>query len=249
MVGGSAGFSLGPLLAATLLAPAGLRSTVWLLIPSLLVAALLLAVTGRVDRVVMAPRARPRGGELGAIAWAAVLALGSVIVLRAWINSTLGAFLPLLYSGRQEAPALAGEILFLLFFTEGFGTALGGWVADRIGMKPTLVGSFLLLGPLLHLFLAAGGLWAAPAAVVVGLFLGASVSITLVAAQDVLPARTGMASGIAIALGNIVGGIGVAVQGLLADHYGLELSVEALVLVSLVTAAAALGVRGRPAPS
>lgn len=248
---GTAGYASGPLLAAVVLLPAGIRSSVVLLVPSLLVGLLLLATTRRVDRLVMARgEMAPKVGG-APVAWAEVVALGSVIVIRAWVSFGILVFLPLLYAERGESSRLTGEVLFLVLLMEGTGTAVGGWLADSIGRRVTMVVSFLLLGPALHFFVAATGPVVVPLALATGLLMGASIIITLVAAQEMLPSRMGMASGIAISLNQIMGGAGVALQGLLADRYGLLFSMEILVVASLVAAGASLiattgaGGRGR----
>ncbi len=239
MVLGSLGYASGPLMAATLLVPSGLKSTPVLLLPAILVALLLFATLGKVDRR-PAEKGPAMVGPRGPISWMGVAVLGVVIVARSWVSNGLVAFLPLLYSARGHAPQLAGEMMFLLFALEGGGMALGGWMADRVGRKLTIAISFLLLVPLLHLFLSSEGTPAVALAIPVGILMGASVTVTLAMAQEILPSRMGMASGIAISLSQIMGGIGVALQGILADRYGLEPSMETLVAASLVAAAASL---------
>ena len=117
---------------------------------------------------------------------------------------------------------------------EAVGIAAGGWLADRIGRKPTLIVSFLLAVPTLHLFLAADGTGAVLLAISLGILIGCSMTITLVAVQEALPSRMGVASALAISLNQIMGSIGVTVQGLIADRHGLMTAMEILVAVTLV---------------
>ena len=242
MLFGNAGYSLGPLLAATVLVPAGLRSSSLLLIPGLMATLLLLGFTRRVDRVVMFGGTTVRKGGGASTSRAGIAAVGGVIVIRAWLAYGVIAFLPLLYAARGADATRTGEMLFLFIIMEGVGTAAGGWLADRIGRKPTMVVSFLLVAPLMHFFLAADGAAAAILALALGLMLGASVTITLVAVQEILPSRMGVASALAISLNQIMGGVGVAIQGVVADQYGLMVAMEILVGITLLAAVASAAV-------
>ncbi len=242
---GNVGYSLGPLIAATVLVPRGLRSTLFLMIPAVLVVALLFSNAERVDRAVKAHSATIHLEDHGPVSWLGMVALAAVIALRAWVESGLGAFLPLLYAARAEAPTLAGETLFLMFVMEGPGTAVGGWFADRVGRKPTIIAGFLLLVPSIHLFLGLNGNSAMALAPIIGLLIGVSATITILAAQEVMPSRMGVASGVATSLSTIMGGLGVALQGILADRYGLDLAMWILVAVALFAAVSSAAIPKR----
>ncbi len=245
MVVANVGLSAGPLLAATVLIPAGLQGTTLLLIPALLVASLLFKAMGPVDRLLVKKAPGTSVEKVGPIAWGGVVALMLTIVVRSWVEYGLLAFVPLLYAARGEAPDLAGRTLFLLLIMEGTGSLVGGLLADNLGRKPVLVASFLLMAPAVHFFVATPGQEAVILALTVGFLLGIPLTVTLAAAQEIVPSRMGVASGLAISAGMIVGGAGVALQGVLADRLGLESSLGILVVVSVVATLAALGVSSR----
>ena len=249
MVVANVGLSAGPLLAATVLMPAGLRGTALLLIPAVPVGVLLFRALGPVDRRLVGKEAMPVGVGGAPLARLGVAALVVTIVVRSWVEYGLLAFIPLLYAARGETADLAGRILFLLLIMEGTGSLVGGLLADRVGRRPVLLVSFLLMAPLTHLFVAAPGSDAALPALAVGFLLGTPLTVTLAAAQEIVPARMGMASGLAISAGMIVGGVGVSLQGILADMYGLESSLGLLVAVALAAAMASLAVAGRRRPA
>jgi FSR family fosmidomycin resistance protein-like MFS transporter len=245
MVIANVGLSAGPLLAATLVMSAGLQGTALLLIPALPAGALLFRALGPVDRLLVRKATGEPAEKVGPIAWAGVVALVVTIVVRSWVEYGLLSFVPLLYAARGEAPDLAGRVLFLLLIMEGTGSLIGGLLADHLGRKPVLVGSFLLMAPVVHLFVGSPGPDAALPALAAGFLLGAPLTVTLAAAQEIVPSRMGVASGLAISSGMIVGGAGVSLQGVLADRFGLQASLGILVAAAVVATAAALGVSGR----
>lgn len=240
MIFGNLGFSFGPLLAAMILVPAGMKSTAALLAPGLLVALLLIFAAKRVDRAAMAKAVARGGVGLGIVSWSGVAAAVGINISRFWVEYSLIAFIPLLFAARGEPPELAGQILFLIFSTGAAGTALGGWLADRVGRRSVAVVSFLMLIPLVHLFLSATAWGAVLLALSLGLILGLTGALPLATIQEAVPSRMGMASGIANSSGTIMGGLGVSMHGILADSYGIEASLQLLIGVVLVGAAASL---------
>ena len=242
IVMGTAGLAIAPLLGSRVLVPAGLGSTPYLLIPGLLAVALLLLASRRTQGIITSYH-RLQEVATAPIHWVGVGALALVIAIRSWVEYGVISFLPLLYAARGEAPEVAGQMLFLVIMMQAVGTALGGWLADRVGRKQTLVVSFVLMAPSLHFFLLAQGPEAALLAGCVGMLGGWPQTVTMVAAQEALPGRMAMASGLASSLGMIMGGIGVAFLGVMGDRIGLQTSLEAMVIGVVVAAAASLVVR------
>lgn len=240
MLFGNAGYAIGPLLAATVLVPAGLSSSSVLLVPGVLATALLIAITPRVDRVVGYGASAIKKGGGAAVSRLGIAAVGTIIVMRAWIAYGVIAFLPLLYAARGEDAMRTGQVLFMFIIMEGVGTAVGGWLADRIGRRPVMLVSFVLVAPVVHFFLMSDGIAASVLAMGLGVLVGSSNTTTLVAVQEILPSRMGLASALAISLNQIMGGLGVGIQGVMADQYGLVTAMELLVGITLVAALASL---------
>jgi FSR family fosmidomycin resistance protein-like MFS transporter len=240
MILGNLGFSFGPLLAAMVLVPAGMKSTAILLVPGILVALSLLFATKKIDRADMAKVAAGRMISSGVVSWSGVAAAVGIIISRFWVEYSMIAFVPLLFAARGAPPELAGQILFLIFSMGAIGTALGGWLADRFGRRIVAVASFMMLVPLVHFFLSATSWDAALLAFLLGLTLGLTGTLPLVTIQEALPSRMGMASGIANSSGMIMGGLGVAMHGVIADSYGIETSLQFVIVIVLIGAAASL---------
>ena len=102
------------------------------------------------------------------------------------------------------------------------GTLVGGGLVDRWGARAVLVGTQLLLLPLLIVLPLVG---AAGATILLGPFgfvTIASFSITIVLGQAYLPSRVGLASGITLGLAIGLGGVAATALGLVADAAGLH---------------------------
>jgi FSR family fosmidomycin resistance protein-like MFS transporter len=75
---------------------------------------------------------------------------------------------------------------------------------------------FTLMLPYASLF------WTGPLAVMIGLILASAFPAIIVFAQELVPGKVGMVSGLFFGLAFGVGGLGAAVLGVLADHVGIE---------------------------
>jgi FSR family fosmidomycin resistance protein-like MFS transporter len=222
--GGNVGFAVGPVMAAWLMGRFGLSGTVAVMAPGLLMAAAVYAW-----RDTFAARPLARGADAFApdipIPWGRLTTLCAVITLRSWGYSGLITFIPLLLSEQGVPLQVAGWSLFVFLFFGALGGLLGGHLSDRVGRHLVIATSLLTFpvvmtmalsvsGPLQWLFLA-----------VAGAALLASFSVTVVFAQELLPRRLGLASGLTLGLAFGAGGVGVALSGFLADALGLRSSV------------------------
>ena len=102
------------------------------------------------------------------------------------------------------------------------GTLLIGAVADRIGLRRTLLVTQTLLTPLILVFVFVGGVVGAIALMVVGMCVVGTFGVTMVLSQLYLPRHVGMASGLSIGLAMGVGGVAAVALGAVADAVDLE---------------------------
>ena len=112
--------------------------------------------------------------------------------------------------------------LFLFLAAVAAGTILGGPIGDRIGRKPVIWGSILGVLPFSLLLPHANLFWTAVLAVVIGLILASAFSAIVVYAQELVPGRVGLISGVFFGFAFGMGGIGAAALGRLADRIGIE---------------------------
>jgi FSR family fosmidomycin resistance protein-like MFS transporter len=160
----------------------------------------------------------------------AMALLGAVIALRSVAWFTLLAFVPLWVESKGHSKADGGRLLFLMLLAGATGTLLIGAVADRVGLRRTMVVTQALLTPLILVFVYVGGVLGAAALMLVGMCVVGTFGVTMVLSQLYLPRHVGMASGLSIGLAMGVGGIAAVVLGAVADAVDLEtaLTVSAL---------------------
>jgi FSR family fosmidomycin resistance protein-like MFS transporter len=220
-IGGNAGFALGPPITTALVAGFGLPGSLGLLLPALVVS-LLLAGAPPLSAPV-APR-RPAAPLLGAreTMWGAMGLLIVVVVLRSWTQFGFTTFIPFFYIDHLGAdPRLVGPLLFVFLGAGAVGTLVGGPIADRWGPRRFLVSVFSLAAPLGVGFLFARGLWSFVLLGALGFVLVSTFSVSVVLAQAYLPRHPGMAAGLNAGFAIGAGGMGVALLGWVADHWGL----------------------------
>jgi MFS transporter, FSR family, fosmidomycin resistance protein len=230
--GGNLGFALGPLMAAWLLGRFGLPGTLAMLIPGLAMAGGMFVWS----RELAAPSPTHHASVLpaDAIPWGRLGLLCAIITLRSWGYSGLIVFLPLLLRSQGVVLDRSGWALFMFLFFGAIGGMLGGHFSDKVGRRLVMAGSLLAYpGVMAAALLSIGPLrWGFLA--LAGMFLMASFSVTVVCAQELLPRRLGLASGLTLGLAFGTGGVGVAASGLLADGFGLVVSIWVLVLLPAI---------------
>jgi FSR family fosmidomycin resistance protein-like MFS transporter len=233
-LGGNAGFALGSLITAPVLLLAGLRGTVLLIVPALVMVVILVT---RLTTILDRPGQR-RTATLptGIDDWPAFLRLTSVVVVRAVLFFGLTSFLALYFIHELGAsPGVGGASLTLFLIAGGIGTLLGGWVADRHGRLTSIRLGFVLTAPamaglvlstslpLVLVFVALTG---------IGTFMPFSVFVIL--SQDYLPNRIGTASGVTIGLAVSIGGLFSPLLGWLADSTSLRFTLSTLIALPIL---------------
>lgn len=234
-VGGSAGFALGPLLGAGIFGLLGGQGTLALAPFGLISAALVVRSLSRLQ-LGLPTRARAAvDAVVEPIRWRALAPVIGVTMFRSWASLSMITFIPVWYQDLGYGPGFYGPLTTIVIGAGAVGTLFGGILADRIGQRRVLLGSLGLAVPALLLFVGVPGPIALLTGVLFGLAADASLAVTLVMAQRLLPGRVGMASGFILGLGFVTGGIGVPITGRLADRYGTQ---PALMLLSLLFLAA-----------
>lgn len=112
--------------------------------------------------------------------------------------------------------------LFLFLAAVAAGTFIGGPVGDKIGRKYVIWCSILGVLPFTLVLPYSNLLWTSILSVVIGFILASAFSAILVYAQELMPGRIGMVSGLFFGLAFGLGGVGAALLGKLADHTSIN---------------------------
>jgi FSR family fosmidomycin resistance protein-like MFS transporter len=244
-VGGTSGFAISPLLAVVVLSWFGARGTLVYLIPGAVGVALLARQMGTVVRTSARRAASQVAEQQRAIPYRSLAQVVGVVMLRSWSFLALVQFVPVWYDDMGYGRAFYGPLTTTMIVAGVAGTLSGGALADRVGGKTVIVGSQLLCIPALVGFVHFPGAAAFGLGALFGVLSDSSLSVTLSAAQRLLPGRTGIASGVILGLGFITSGIGVPITGAIADRAGIGVALTSLSLLCLGAAGLAWMTDGR----
>jgi FSR family fosmidomycin resistance protein-like MFS transporter len=219
-IGGNTGYALGAFVTGLLVAAVGLPGGLLAMIPVAVAAALLLRFVP--EFASLAPTAASKAEASGEDDRHAMTILGAVIALRSIAWFTLLAFVPLWVVSLGHSKAYGNRLLFLMLLAGAVGTLLLGAVADRIGLRRTLVATQVLVAPLMLVFVYVGGIPGAVALMGVGVCVVGTFGVTMVLSQLYLPRHVGMASGLSVGLAMGIGGVAAVILGAVADAIDLR---------------------------
>jgi FSR family fosmidomycin resistance protein-like MFS transporter len=227
-VGGNTGSSLGPLLAAWIIVPHGRGSVAWFSLAALLAIVVLLQV-GRWYGRHHAVRGKSVARHPSMVALSrnrivgALTILGLLIFSKYFYLASLSSYYTFYLIHKFGVSVQSAQVhLFVFLFAVAAGSLIGGPVGDRIGRKWVIWASILGVAPFTLLLPHANLMWTGALTVIIGLVLSSAFSAILVYAQELVPGRVGMVSGLFFGLAFGMGGIGAAVLGGLADTHGIE---------------------------
>jgi FSR family fosmidomycin resistance protein-like MFS transporter len=228
-VGGNAGSAIGPLLAAFVVVPHGQGSVAWFSLVALLAIIVLLNVGRwyRAARLRMA--ARPKGAAHAANQLSRPRVVASILILLALIFSkyfymaSLNTYYTFYLIHKFGVSVQTAQILLFVFLgAVAAGTFAGGPIGDRIGRKYVIWGSILGVLPFTLMLPHANLGWTIVLSVVIGLILASAFSAILVYAQELMPGKVGMVSGMFFGFAFGMGGLGAALLGVLADRTSID---------------------------
>jgi FSR family fosmidomycin resistance protein-like MFS transporter len=228
-VGGNIGQALGPLAAALVVVRWGQSSLGAFALMALLSGAVLWNVGLWYKHHGLARMAAAPGRKAAQIALPRSTALGGVAVLLALIFSkyvylaSLTSYFTFYLIHRFHVSVQAAQLhLFVFLAAVAAGTVLGGPLGDRIGRKKVIWGSILGALPFTLMLPYANLFWTGPLTVAIGLILASAFPAIVVFAQELVPGRVGMISGLFFGFSFGMGGLGAAALGDMADKLGIE---------------------------
>ena len=224
-LGGNVGFALGSLVATPLLLLTGLRGSVLLVIPAVLMAGILIlrlrtVLDGRTGALKRA--AHPGGVD----DWPAFLRLTVVVVVRSIVFFGTISFVALYFINDFGTSKVLGGAALTVFLVAGaIGTVVGGWTADRLGRLVSIRLGFTLAVPsILGLALAQDWQLAMVFVALSGVTIFMPFAVFVILGQDYLPNRIGIASGVTVGLAVTVGGLFSPLLGSIADATDLRVT-------------------------
>ncbi|MDH4742589.1 MFS transporter [Sphingomonas sp. CBMAI 2297] len=227
-VGGNAGQALGPLAAALVVVRWGQSSLAFFALLALLSGAVLWNVAAwyrhhglaRLDAGRRASMAEllPRGHATRGI----LILLALIFSKYVYLASLTSYFTFYLIHRFQVSVQSAQLYLFAFLAAVAVGTIAGGPLGDRFGRKYviwfSILGAlpFTLLLPYVSLF------WTGVLVLPIGLILASAFPAIVVFAQELVPGKVGMISGLFFGFSFGMGGLGAAALGWLADTTSIE---------------------------
>ena len=241
-VGGNAGSSIGPLLAALIVMPYGMRGVSWISLAAV-IGILLLWKVGKWygnHLYLKQKRSDARGGTARPFLSRRriMFAIGILFLLifsKYFYLASMTSYFTFFLMDKFQVTAQQSQIyLFVFLAAVAIGTILGGPVGDKFGRKYVIwfsilgVAPFTLLLPYVSLF------WTIILASIIGVILASAFSAILVYATDLVPGKVGTIAGLFFGLAFGMGGLGSAVLGNLADHTSIEFVFQVCAFLPLI---------------
>ena len=229
-VGGNLGGSFGPLLMALLVAPYGRHNIAYIAIVAFVAILVMIPVCRwykaylrRVkwrpaNAVRHAPMPLPHGRTFFAIAILLTLIFSKYIYM-----ASLSSYYTFYLMHKFGVSVQQSQIfLFVFLLATAAGTLMGGPIGDRIGRKYVIWMSILGTAPFSILMPHVSLAWTVVLSFCVGFMLSSAFPAILLYAQELLPNKLGLISGLFFGFAFGIAGIASAVLGDMADHYGIE---------------------------
>lgn len=229
-VGGNAGSAIGPLLAALIIVPLGQFHIIWFSSVALL-AILILSKVGGWYKGKLSLQTKKTTSSVSSNVHTLpksriILAVGILLLLifsKYIYMASLTSYYTFYLMNKFDVSVQDSQLyLFVFLFAVAAGTFIGGPVGDKIGRKYVIwisilgAAPFALALPYVDLF------WTSVLTVIIGLVLSSAFSAILVYAQELMPGKTGMVSGLFFGFAFGIAGIGSAILGSLADYTSID---------------------------
>jgi MFS transporter, FSR family, fosmidomycin resistance protein len=241
-VGGNAGSAAGPLLAAFIVLPHGQASLAWFSLAALLGMALLgkVGVWAKQYRAARANEPK-RASDYGDHSLPSKTVKWSIAILVALVFSkyiylaSLGSYYTFYLISKFHVPVQSAQVyLFVFLGAVALGTILGGPIGDRVGRKYVIWCSILGVLPFTLVLPYLNLLWTVIFSAIIGTILASAFPAIVVYAQELLPGKLGMISGLFFGLAFGTAGIAAALLGQLADRTSIGFVYQACSFMPLL---------------
>lgn len=226
-LGGNAGTAIGPLLVALIVVPNNQHYIIWFAI----VAVIALFVLSKIavwyqNHLTLRAKKKveiilPDLSETKIVV--SVLILLILIFSKFFYMASISSYFTFYLMNRFQLSIQDAQFhLFLFLASCAVGTLIGGPLGDKFGRKYVIwfsvlgAAPFTLLLPYVDLF------WTGILSVIIGIVISSAFPAILVYAQELLPKKLGMVSGLFYGFAFGMGGLGSALLGNLADHTSID---------------------------
>lgn len=230
-VGGNLGGALGPLLVAVLVAPYGRRHIALFSVLAFAAILVMIPVGKWYKRLLLRIKRENTGISKNHVETPlplkkTILAISILLILifsKYIYMASLSSYYTFYLIEKFGVSVQTSQLfLFVFLIATAIGTLMGGPIGDRVGRKYVIWASILGAAPFTLLMPHMNLLWTVILSFCVGLTLSSAFPAILVYAQELLPYKLGLISGLFFGLAFGVAGIASAVLGNLADQYGIE---------------------------
>jgi len=228
-VGGNFGGSLGPLLAALIVAPYGQQNVKWFSFVALISITIMIFISRWYALHLKRMKHRQKTVEKRKLGASRATIIRALFVLLALIFSkyvymaSINNYYTFYLMHRFDIPVSSAQLYLAVFlFAIAAGTLFGGPIGDRFGRKYVIWFSILGVTPFTLLMPYANLLWTCVLSIFIGLILSSAFSAILVYAQELLPGKVGTIAGLFFGLAFGIAGIAAAVLGRIVDNKGIE---------------------------
>ncbi|MBK8599842.1 MAG: MFS transporter [Flavobacterium sp.] len=227
-VGGNMGTALGPLLVALIVVPHGQEYILWFVIAAVIALGIIskIAFWYR-DHLIYRTNKQALFFDLhdlskSRVKWSIAILL-IVIFSKFFYSASLSTYYTFFLMDKFQLSIRQAQFhMFIYLIAYAFGTILGGPLGDKFGRKYIIWFSvfgatpFALLLPYVNLF------WTDVLMIVIGIIISSAFPAIIVYAQELIPKKLGMISGLFYGFAFGMGALGSALLGILADHTSIQ---------------------------
>lgn len=227
-VGGNMGTALGPLLVALIVVPHGQEYILWFVIAAVIALGIIskIAFWYR-DHLIYRTNKQALFFDLHDLSklrvkWSIAILL-IVIFSKFFYSASLSTYYTFFLMDKFQLSIRQAQFhMFIYLIAYALGTILGGPLGDKFGRKYIIWFSvfgatpFALLLPYVNLF------WTDVLMIVIGIIISSAFPAIIVYAQELIPKKLGMISGLFYGFAFGMGALGSALLGILADHTSIQ---------------------------
>jgi FSR family fosmidomycin resistance protein-like MFS transporter len=229
-VGGNAGSSIGPLLAALIVVPHGQSSILWFSILAFLAIVVLSRLGFWYKAHLFSLKRKPKAKHFEStihlsknrITLSVIILLVLIFSKYFYLASMTSYYTFYLIHKFYVSVQTSQLYLFAFLLAVAAGTILGGPLGDKFGRKYVIWFSILGAAPFTLILPHASLFFTCVLSIFIGVIIASAFSAILVYAQELLPGKVGMVSGLFFGFAFGMGGLGSAVLGMLADKTSIE---------------------------